>query len=506
MPDPTAFSHSDQLQLSHHGITPEDAAAQLEYLRTPPPAIVLQRPCSVGDGIFRLTADEQSALVGLGDAAAGAGRVAKFVPASGAATRMFKDLIAALHDSNGPSASPAARQLFEQLDAFPFGAELRRLANVAGRPESDAEKRVLLDTLLNRMRYAQLPKALIPFHRADRPRTAFEEQLLEGTRYVRAEDGRSRMHFTVAPEFRDEFEGALRRVAPEVEARRPGARLDVGFSEQHPSTDTVALDDEGRPFRLADGSLLLRPGGHGALIGNLHALDADLVVIKNVDNILPDEDTDEVVHWKRVVIGYLAQIQADVFDMLAACDGEDAREAAVDQAIAFAASTFARRPTRTLVSRAEKQQFVVDALDRPFRVCGVVLNEGEPGGAPFWVAQRDGTSSIQIVESSQVNANDPRQSEIFRSATHFNPVDIVCGLRSWRGEAFDLKQYVDPSAVFTARKTHEGRELTALERPGLWNGAMAGWNTVCVEVPVSTFAPVKTVFDLLAAQHRSRAV
>lgn len=505
MPSPFEFTARDLAQLAERGVTPADAAAQIEYLRNPPPAIVLERPCSIGDGISRIDAEDGRALSDRGDAAAAAGRVTKFVPASGAATRMFKDLIAALHDTPRPSSSPAARELFEQLDRFPFAEALRAHAKLAGPPRTEEDERLLLETLLVRMRYAQLPKALIPFHRTDRCRTAFEEQLLEGTHYLRGADGTCRMHFTVTPEFRAAFTATLADVTPEVEGRRRGSQLAVSFSEQHPATDTLALDADGLPFRLDDGSLLLRPGGHGALIGNLAALGADLAVIKNVDNILPDETTGEVVRWKRILTGYLARIQADVFEMLAACDPPETPEHALDRALAFAASRFSRRPPRDLHRTDEKRQFVFDALDRPLRVCGVVKNEGEPGGAPFWVAHPDGTASVQVVESSQVNAGDAQQMRIFRSATHFNPVDIVCGLRSWRGEPFDLLRYVDAGTVFMSKKTHDGRELTALERPGLWNGAMAGWNTVCVEVPASTFAPVKTVFDLLRPEHQYQA-
>jgi hypothetical protein len=264
------------------------------------------------------------------------------------------------------------------------------------------------------------------------------------------------MHFTVAPEFRDEFARALERY-DRVRPFRHDCALEVTFSEQDPATDTLAIDENGQPFRLADGSLLFRPGGHGSLLSNLNALAADIAVIKNVDNILPDERTSDVVHWKLILIGVLAALQSEQWDG-----------------------------------------------DRPIRVCGVVKNEGEPGGAPFWVTDPDGRQSIQIVESSQVDATHPQQQAIFQSSTHFNPVDIVCGLRDREGRQFDLQRYVDPRAVFIASKTHQGRALHALERPGLWNGAMALWQTVCVEVPGSTFAPVKTVFDLLRPQHQPR--
>lgn len=502
MPTDSDLLPRDLEQLRARGVSPSDAAAQLALLRTPPPATVLDRPCSIGDGISRIEPQAQSALIDRGDTAAAAGRITKFVPASGAATRMFKDLISALQDPRRPSASPAARELFEQLDDFPFGEELRKAAHLTGTPDTEAEERRLLETLLQGMGYAQLPKGLIPFHRAGRPRTAFEDQLLEGARYTRDAGGTCRMHFTVAPEFRAEFERALGEVAPELRRRRRASTLEVGFSEQAPSSDTLAIDSDGQPFRQADGSLLFRPGGHGSLIANLGALGGDIVVIKNVDNILPDEATTDVVRWKRMLIGHLAQVESEVFEVMAACEPEEAPAPALDRAIAFAAFRFSRRPPRELRDNAEKRRWVFDTLDRPIRVCGVVRNEGEPGGAPFWVVEHDGTRSVQIVEPSQVDARHPDQARIFKSAGYFNPVDIVCGLRSRRGEPFDLDRYVDPGSVFVSQKTHEGRVLSALERPGLWNGAMAGWNTVCVEVPAATFAPVKTVFDLLRFQHR----
>ncbi len=498
------FSADDLALFAARGIDAGAASRQLAQLRNPPPGIILDRPCTLGDGIFRIEPEQQGSFIDRGDAAAAAGRVTKFVPASGAATRMFKDLIAALQSSRRPSASPAARELFEQLDSFPFAEELRRRTKIDDTVEHEQEERKILTTLLEEMGYAQKPKGLIPFHRTDQVRTAFEEQLLEGTRYARAADHRCRMHFTVAPEFRAEFESTLASITPYIEQRRRGAALDVGFSEQHPATDTLAIDGQGEPFRQADGSLLFRPGGHGSLLRNLGAFRGDVVAIKNIDNILPDEASGEVVRWKRILIGYLVGVQNDVFEMLTRCSQQDVSEAAIDRAIAFAAFRFSRRPEHPLNTLEEKREFVFTALDRPIRICGVVKNEGEPGGAPFWVIERDGTRSVQIVESSQVDAENAAQVRIFKASTHFNPVDIVCGLHSWKGEPYELERFVDPDSIFTSKKTHEGRELTALERPGLWNGAMARWNTICVEVPASTFVPVKTVFDLLRPQHQFR--
>ena len=500
----TIFSPADLAQLAGRGITQEEAAAQVALLRTPPAAIVLDRPCTVGDGIVVLEEGDRQRLADRGTALAAAGRVSTFVPASGAATRMFRDLIGALQSPGRPSSQPAGEELFDRLDALPFAAEVRRRAGVAGSPASEADERALLVALLEGMRYAQLPKGLIAFHRsADGPRTAFEDHLAEAARYARAADGACRLHLTVAPAFREEFARVLSEVRPRVE-QRCGCRLDVTFSEQVPATDTLALDAAGEPFRGMDGALLFRPGGHGALIRNLEALGGDLVVIKNIDNVRPAEASDEVVRWKQVLVGYVGEVQAEVFEALSGCSVAAPTDEALKHALSVAATLFARRPPGALPTRDDKRRFVVDALDRPLRVCGMVRNEGEPGGAPFWVREADGTTTVQIVEASQVAASNPQQRRVFESSTHFNPVDLVCGLRSWKGEPFDLRRFVDERAVFLSSKSHEGRELRALERPGLWNGAMAGWNTICVEVPASTFAPVKTVFDLLRPQHRAR--
>lgn len=450
------FTSTDLRQLEQRGISLDEARRQLQLLREPPPATRLHRPCTVGDGVVCLDEREHASLLDAAQRAAQAGRITKFVPASGAATRMFKDLIAALAGSQRLSESAATQQFFEHLDRFPFAAELRARARNERRPITDeGEQRHVLRTLLVDMAYAELPKALIAFHRVgDSVRTAFEEHLLEGSRYSRASDGRAKTHFSVAPDHRARFDALLSRARSDIE-NTTHAILDVSFSEQHASSDTLASTPDGTPFRTDDGTLLFRPAGHGALLGNLQRLDGDLVVIKNIDNVRPYEASDEIVLWKRLLIGYLVRL-------------------------------LERGP-----------------YDRPVRVCGVVRNEGEPGGAPFWVGNEGGALSPQIVEAAQIDADDPDQRRIFASSTHFNPVDLVCAVRGPDGRPYELERFVDPSAVFLSKKSYEGRELIALERPGLWNGAMAGWHTVFVEVPAATFAPVKTVFDLLRPQHQS---
>jgi hypothetical protein len=483
------FSGEDREVLFTRGMTIENAEEQLAILRDPPAAVVLVRPCTVGDGIERLDDVQQAESLRSGEAAAREGRVMKFVPASGAATRMFNELRVALESGRIEGKS---REFVDRLDHYPFAAELR------SRSRSD-EPLELIRTALEELGFDAKPKGLIPFHRVgDSIRSAFHEHLLEASKLVRDRDGLVRIHFTVSPENVGAFEEELARVRGEIE-RLNDCRLEVSFSVQHPSTDTIALDDSGNPFRDREGVLLFRPAGHGALLRNLSELGGDIVTIKNIDNILPDERNAEAIRWKQILAGVLVKIEAEVYSVLRALDAglpDDALQSAVRLM-----RRFARRPSPDLGER-ELAVFIRQALDRPIRVCGVVANEGEPGGAPFWTARQSG-ESIQIVESSQVDGSDPEQKRIFESSTHFNPVDVVCALRDYRGNPFDLTRFVDRRAVFVSKKSHEGRELRALELPGLWNGAMAEWNTVCVEVPAATFAPVKTVFDLLRPQHRS---
>jgi hypothetical protein len=334
------------------------------------------------------------------------------------------------------------------------------------------------------------------FHRyAAGARTAFEEHLVEGAAYARDGEGRVRLHLTVSPEHRDGFERlfAARRAAYE----RDGVRYSVDLSTQQRSTDTLAVDLDNRPFRGGDGQLLLRPGGHGALIENLNDLGGDLAFVKNIDNVQTDGGRPQALEGLRLLIGHLVVLQRELFTHLQALHA-----AAVSRHAMAAAGDFARGTLSAQIGGETDAAALIAALDRPLRVCGVVRNSGEPGGGPFWVRGAGDLVGTQIVESAEVDANDSTQREVFAASTHFNPVLLACGLRNWRGQPFDLRQFVDPNAVFIARKSHAGRELKALERPGLWNGAMARWHTLFVEVPDATFTPVKTVNDLLRPAHQ----
>jgi Domain of unknown function (DUF4301) len=421
------FTDDDRRTLAAHGIPLEEAERQLAVLRGPPPRVRLERACTLGDGIERLVPTRVDH----------GGRLGGFVPASGAATRMFKDLLA----WKGGEPTPAVQTFLAGAARFPF-------ALPSGPPAA------VVQAVLER--YAELPKGLLPFHAGGI--TPFAEHLIEAEHL-----GASRVHFTVSHEHQAGFA-----------ALADGARVPVDLSTQSPATDTLALDADGAPFR-EDGQLLLRPAGHGALIGNLEASGGDLVYLKNIDNVVAAAHKGPTYTWIETLVARLVELERTVHALLA----DPAREA---EARRFAEVTFARTGGT-----------VASLLERPLRVAGMVPNTGETGGGPFWVAG----AGKQIVETAQVEPGEP----LLGTATHFNPVFLVCALRDRHGRPYRLADFVDPAAAIVTRKSSGGRELVALERPGLWNGAMAGWNTVFVEVPVEVFNPVKTVNDLLKPGH-----
>lgn len=494
----------DRERLAERGISEDEVARQLALLRSPPPPTRLSRACRVGDGILRLEPDRRQELVGRYRRAADSGRFSKFVPASGAATRMFRDLLA-FHrgEADDGEAGDAVERLVEQLDRFAFAHELR--AALGGADTTD--RRAMLSALLDfqGLGYADIPKGLVLFHQGEaRGHSAAEEHLREAAELAADSRGRCRLHFTVPTDHRERFIAELDALAERLRDEL-GTVFLITTSIQSPSTDTLAADVEGQPFRTGDGELLFRPGGHGALIGNLGALDADLVFIKNIDNILPQDRRPAAVHWKQVLGGLLIELDERIAEILRRCEAGDEGQW-LEEALTFAHRQLGLDDAEPLnEAPAERQRrFLLEELDRPLRICGVVPNTGEPGGGPFWVEDEAGRLSRQIVEPAQVDRDDPDQAELFLGSTHFNPVDVACRLRSHRGHPYELERYVEPRAAFVTRKSLDGRPLMALERPGLWNGAMARWNTLFVEVPGETFAPVKTVFDLLRPEHQPR--
>ena len=514
------FTKDDALQLEEHGVSETEARRQLELLRHPPEHPRLERANTVGDGIEAVPEERRQTLAGLAREAAAAGRVQAFVPASGAASRMFQDLIVCRSEggavsrtwldeaaANGKKEARALERFLENLGRFAFHDQLKAVAETADRTLAAMVKegplRPLLDALLETpgMGYAHLPKGLLSFHGAgDGVRTAFEEHLAEAAELMREKGGACRLHFTVSSEHREEFAAALAAARNRFEAALK-VRYDVSFSEQHPSTDTLALDEEGRPFRGKDGRLLLRPAGHGALIENLNQIGGDLAFIKNIDNVAHPDWKEPTWLWTRVLIGRLVEVEREVFAWIDRLKNDGDR--AVGEAVGFCEKAFFAHPPDGL-GPVERRAWVLERLDRPVRVCGMVPNTGEPGGGPFWVRGKHGACSIQIVESAQVDPESPEQQQLYRRGTHFNPAFLAVALRRHDGSPHDLERFVDPNAVIVTTKSQGGRKLLALERPGLWNGAMAWWNTLLVEVPLAAFNPVKTVNDLLRPEHQPK--
>jgi len=484
--DPTP---DDQRALLARGITEDEADRQLYALRRGFSPVPLVRPATLGDGVEVVVAHNAHKLLDRWRRAAGEGRLSRFVPASGAASRMFKLL--EQFRSEEIDADPGLDQLFKGRRDFAFSTQWEQACENFDANDL-ASRRRMVDLLIGRdgLGLAAMPKGLVPFH--GEGVTAFSEQVADALETVADGEGRALVHFTVSPEHR----GAIEQHLAEFDA-------DLSYSEQEPSTDMIAVDPDGQPFRDDSGALLFRPGGHGALIRNLDALDGDVVLVKNIDNVATGKWRDAAVLADRHLTGILLQRQEMAHRWWERLQ-DDGDDVTLNEVALFVRSGLHRGiPEHVLESDpTTRQEWLLDVLERPIRVCGMVRNEGEPGGGPFWVRDSDGGESLQIVESSQIDHADPAQEEIFRGSTHFNPVQLVCGLRGPQDEQLDLLDYVDEDTAFVSEKSHQGRPLRALERPGLWNGAMAGWSTVFVEVPIETFNPVKTVLDLLREPHR----
>lgn len=473
------FSNDDILQIEQHGLTPDAVAAQLDAFARGFAFSDIVAPATAGDGVIQLDAEMRRHYIDIYEQYQRTHSVVKFVPASGAATRMFRDLFEFLNTGARNTVTDA---VLNNLSRFAFYDDLKKF--LPDTPtDTDIIERIVTDAGLN---YGHMPKALIKFHRyADGARTALAEHLDEGAEYARGADGVN-IHFTVSPEHRAGFEELLLRLVPEYSARY-GVQYNIELSYQKSSTDTIAVNPDNTPFRDADGRLLFRPAGHGALIENLNEIDADLIFIKNIDNVCAASHRGDTIEYKSALAGYLVMLQSKIFDYL------NNTTAPLGDVIQFINDNLGVRLSRD-ATRADCNRI----LSRPLRVCGVVRNTGAPGGGLFWVRAADGTVSLQIVESAQI-APDAR--DIMNTSQYFNPVDLVCATRDASGRHIDLIQFVDENTGFISEKSAGGRPLRAMERPGLWNGAMAGWNTVFIEVPPTTFTPVKVVADLLSAPH-----
>ena len=468
--------------MEEHGLTPAALETQLKNFREGFPFLPVTRAASCGDGIRVLDAAGIEQAAARYDRAKESLRVVKFVPASGAATRMFKDLFEFVREGRRTA---VVGELLANRRRFAFWPELRTIVG-----DDADELRTVENIVAEGLRYGETPKGLVSFHRyGDEVRKAVEEHLVEGAQYAAA-GGEVKIHFTVSPEHLPRFEALLAEKIPGYESRF-GVKYRISFSVQDPSTDTLAVNPDCTPFRRADGRLLFRPAGHGALIGNLGKIDADIVFVKNIDNVTTDARRGDTVLYKKALAGVLLALQERIFEYLMALEVPGAE---LEPIAAFIENELCVKLPKDYGTALLRQ-----VLDRPIRVCGMVRNEGEPGGGPFWVAGADGLETLQIAESNQIA---PEKRKLMRSATHFNPVDLVCSFRTSKGGRFDLREFVDPATGFISRKSDGGRELLAQELPGLWNGAMARWNTVFVEVPITTFSPVKVVTDLLRPEHQ----
>jgi hypothetical protein len=515
------FSESDLRQMKAKGISPAKVSSQLERFKKGFPYLKLNRPCTLGDGIHVLETSETEALIRAHTKSAMAGRTMKFVPASGAASRMFKSILKFYHpettkkkrvpaeSENQDPDYPAFLQCIKEIKRFAFFDALKKAMSENGLDIECLQKKEqyepILEYMLTRkgLDLAGLPKGMIPFHRyPDYSRTPFEEHMVEGASYVRDRDGLVRLHFTIPIG----HQKAIKDYIGHIQGRYEGERVvfELTFSVQKASSDTIGADMDNRPFRGKNGKLFFRPGGHGALLENLYDLQGDLVFIKNIDNVVPDRLKPETILYKKALGGYLVSIQKRIFVHLHGLLEETVTAETLDEISRFARDNLSVYLPETLERgpKEERIRYLTGKLNRPLRVCGMVKNEGEPGGGPFWVEGADKTLSCQIVESNQVDMASDEQRAIWESSTHFNPVDLVCGVRDFKGRPFDLTDFSDPETGFISVKSHEGRELKALELPGLWNGAMARWNTIFVEVPLITFNPVKTVLDLLRKGHQ----
>lgn len=468
--------------MEEHGLTPAALETQLKNFREGFPFLPVTRAASCGDGIRVLDAAGIEQAAARYDRAKESLRVVKFVPASGAATRMFKDLFEFVREGRRTA---VVGELLANRRRFAFWPELRTIIG-----DDADELRTVENIVAEGLRYGETPKGLVSFHRyGDEVRKAVEEHLVEGAQYAAA-GGEVKIHFTVSPEHLTRFEALLAEKIPGYESRF-GVKYRISFSVQDPSTDTLAVNPDCTPFRRADGRLLFRPAGHGALIGNLGKIDADIVFVKNIDNVTTDARRGDTVLYKKALAGVLLALQERIFEYLMALEVPGAE---LEPIAAFIENELCVKLPKDYGTALLRQ-----VLDRPIRVCGMVRNEGEPGGGPFWVAGADGLETLQIAESNQIALE---KRELMRLATHFNPVDLVCSFRTSKGGRFDLREFVDPATGFISRKSDGGRELLAQELPGLWNGAMARWNTVFVEVPITTFSPVKVVTDLLRPEHQ----
>lgn len=514
------LTSEDIVQLERLGISPDTVAQQLAIFKAGIPYVHLMEPATIGHGIFKYSKEEEDNFIAIYENQKTTLDILKFTPASGAATRMFKFLYEFLDDYNPKKESINSfinkkeatdlRLFFVGLDDFPFYMEVRRVlaTKIKKEHEGDVNQNRLLfvKTMLEKdgFNYGNHPKGLFPFHKyKEHNASAFEEHLFEASLYAKT-DNTARLHFTISEAHYHNFKAEFERIQHIVEAKTQTV-FDISYSFQSRATDTIAVGMDNTPLRESEtNKLIFRPGGHGSLIKNLNAQDADVIFIKNIDNVVTVKYEADVARYKKILAGKLLTLQEKVFSYLHLIDAQQLSETQIHDIVYFLQDAFNLKLAPDFEKFSEKYQveYLREQLDRPIRVCGMVENEGEPGGGPFWVKHESGRIHLEIIESVQINPKNESQQAIVKASTHFNPVDIVCAVKNYNGEKYDLLRFVDSKAGFISNKTVDGQPIKALEHPGLWNGAMAFWNTIFVEVPLITFNPVKTVNDLLKPAHK----
>lgn len=490
-----SFTNSDLSQIAKRGSKLDTVNEQIENFRTGFPFLNVIKAATIGDGIIKLDDIAKSEYLEIFVKLASKKKLLKFVPASGAASRMFKSLFSAKDESNFDK---SVDQFFLQLKDFAFYESLKKAM------KSDSKQNIL-EGLLNAdgLDYGAMPKGLLEFHAyKDSIRTAVEEHLVEGALYANNK-GRVKLHFTVSPEHKKKFKELLSNVLVKYQEIFK-VKFDISFSEQKPATDTIAVDMKNEPFRDKTGNILFRPAGHGALLENLNEQDAEVIFIKNIDNVVPDHLKEETIAYKKALAGLLLNFQKQIFKFSKALEKPNVSGYMLNKSLKYIRTSLNVEPPKGFRSLSSdiKLSYAIHKLDRPLRICGMVKNVGEPGGGPFWVKNSDESISLHVVESAQINMKNKKQKEIFEMATHFNPVDLICAVKNHKKLKYDLLAFRDPTTGFITEKSQSGKTLKAQELPGLWNGAMANWNTLFVEVPLITFNPVKTVNDLLRKEHQ----
>lgn len=490
------FSDKDLAQIEKRGSSASIIEEQINNFKSGFPFMHIDRAAVIGDGMIKLEDDDVNKFVELFESQSLKNKLLKFVPASGAASRMFKSLFTAKDEGK---LDESVHKFFQGIEGFAFYASLLNAIGGYG------ENQQVLDGLLTEkgLDYGNLPKGLLQFHLyEDTPRTAVEEHLVEGALYANSK-GKVRLHFTVSPEHKQKFKSLIASVIKDYQDKY-AVKFNISYSEQKPSTDTLAVDMNNEPFRDSNGKLLFRPAGHGALLENLNEQDADIIFIKNIDNVVPDHLKEQTIVYKKALAGLLLSYRKTLFSFAKRLDKAEPSVYMLNKILRYLKNDLNVEPPKGFRnwSFEDKLAYASAKVNRPIRVCGMVKNVGEPGGGPFWSKNSDGSTSLQVVESAQVNLKNAKQNAIFLNATHFNPVDLIVATKNYKKEKFDLLKFRDSKTGFITEKSQSGKTLKAQELPGLWNGAMADWNTLFVEVPLITFNPVKTVNDLLRPEHQ----